>query len=573
MNPFLSEMMQMLPNTLNESFNLCKFLYNYVPVYATAYRKIIRYFIQDIVSEDHETGSSSERKKWIKYLKNDFKVFEMICEAGDGFACYGNSFIRLVMPFDRFLFNQEEFPGKTFAVSTFANNPEADLKFDTKSRQYKAKVPRAGKVVTFDFYDSPSSDRKRIKYKSLDPKYVTIEPEFWTGDQRIIYRFETEYKNSIKRGDLFQINSTPKKMLLAVLDDNDYRFEKDAVFHFKQPTLPGMTDYQWGVPPILERFSSLMMWCVYKQVDEAVAREYLVPYRVISPASGNTPAGSNTNWDILDRAEFKQAVKEMVNHRKKDLKALYSFPIPLSYTEMNSEGKRFATKELQEYQLNEILDSLGVPLEMFRTTLDIQQMPTAIRLFESLHLFIQQAMNDLLQWASSRISKYLMETDIPVRLESPTIANDLDKQGILLQLGLSGEIPREMYMRGLKILDPVQARKDRDAEDLEVEKNRMEIEQAASAELEGQQMLLDLGMQANESMPDGQGHEGTNPFNIEDKAQMMAEEWLQLPVGDRQKAMQQAAHTDRTTYALAKQIKEEIERNAESQGRQQLQQQ
>jgi hypothetical protein len=63
-----------------------------------------------------------------------------------------------------------------------------------------------------------------------------------------------------------------------------------------------------------------------------------------------------------------------------------------------------------------------------------------------------------------------------------------------------------------------------------------------------------------------------NPLDIQNKAAEMAQQWLQMPVGERQKQMAAVRTSNPNLHAMAKQKMEEMRSQAESQGRQALSQ-
>jgi hypothetical protein len=63
-----------------------------------------------------------------------------------------------------------------------------------------------------------------------------------------------------------------------------------------------------------------------------------------------------------------------------------------------------------------------------------------------------------------------------------------------------------------------------------------------------------------------------NPLDIQNKATELAQQWLQLPVGERQKQMANVRTSNPNLHAMAKQKMEELRSQAESQGRDSLSQ-
>ena len=77
-------------------------------------------------------------------------------------------------------------------------------------------------------------------------------------------------------------------------------------------------------------------------------------------------------------------------------------------------------------------------------------------------------------------------------------------------------------------------------------------------------LLLEMPLQGGDCSP--------NPFDIQNKAAELAQQWLQLPLGERQKQMAAVRLSNPNLHAMAKQKMEEMRSDAESQGRQSLSQ-
>ena len=84
-----------------------------------------------------------------------------------------------------------------------------------------------------------------------------------------------------------------------------------------------------------------------------------------------------------------------------------------------------------------------------------------------------------------------------------------------------------------------------------------------------------MSLTSGDGSPAGQQAQGAGltPLDIESQAQELAQHWLEIPSdGQRSQAMQATRSGNPQLYALAKQKMEEMRRQGESAGRQQVNQ-
>jgi len=494
--------------------------------------------------------------------------------------CYGNAFLRLHLPFDRVLIDHRDGKYKEYALPMFGS----DVKYDYKAMKYDVPDPTTfdrpkekRSRVKLDFIDRPSRDKSRIKLRKLDPRQIVLQHSFMSGKQQMIYRFEPEWVTMIKNSIMYQVNETPMSMLKAIALEQDFLFNEGQVFHFKSPTISGVSNYGWGLPETIANFRHIHQLQVLRKIDEAVGLDYMLPFRMFHPVP-SAQASDPMNYMLMNR--WGSEIREVIKRRRLDPFAMHALPFPVSYQEFGAQGKNLAPKELVEYHNNVLLDSMGYPAELFKGSLQVQQIPTAVRLFENSFHFVHQGFDRIVKWASGRICDYIGQQRLETSLQLPRLADDLERQRVYMQLAAGAEIPRSIAYGPFGIKDPVEAAKQRAQEDIEIEKEQIKLQ----ADFQRQQQLgsMDtiLAQQAQQtaggSSPagmEGAGDGGDmNPLDIQNKAAEMAQQWLQMPVGERQKQMAAVRTSNPNLHAMAKQKMEEMRSQAESQGRQALSQ-
>jgi hypothetical protein len=579
-DPFLLPSSTAIPTELQSALDFCLFLYYLNPLYRRASTRVISHFVTDIDFTGKD-GDQDERDEFKSFLINDLDIFGALLEVGQEWSAYGNAFLRLHLPFDRVLVDHRDGKYKEYALPMFG----ADVKYDYKAMKYDVPDPTTfdkpkekRSRIKLDFIDRPSRDKSRIRLRKIDPRQVVLQHSFMSGKQQMIYRFEPEWVTMIKNSIMYQVNETPMSMLKAIALEQDFLFNEGQVFHFKAPTISGVSNYGWGLPETIANFRHIHQLQVLRKIDESVGLDYMLPFRMFHPVP-SSQASDPMNYMLLNR--WGSEIKEVIKRRRLDPFAIHALPFPVTYQEFGAQGKSLAPKELVEYHNNVLLDSMGYPAELFKGSLQVQQIPTAVRLFENSFHFIHQGFDRIVKWVSGRICDYVGQQRLEASLQLPRLADDLERQRVYMQLAAGAEIPRSIAYGPFGIKDPVEAAKQRAQEDIEIQKEQMKLQSDFQRQQEIGSMDNVLAQQAQQGGAAGSspaGMEGgmaggeMNPLDIQNKAAEMAQQWLQLPVGERQKQMAAVRTSNPNLHAMAKQKMEEMRSQAESQGRDSLSQ-
>jgi hypothetical protein len=427
------------------------------------------------------------------------------------------------------------------------------------------------------FADTKSLDRSRIKLRKIDPRRVILLSSWMSGRTQVIYRFDEQFVNQIKASRLFQVNETPIALLQAISNGEDFLFNEDEIFHFRAPTISGVSNHGWGLPETMANYRSLHQLMVYRRIDEAVGLDYILPWRILSPNLGDKLGDLA---DLTNLGMWKQSIADMIARQRKDPFAVHALPFPVEYQEANGKGKEIVPKDLIEWQVNNMLDGYGIPAELFRGTLAFAAQPTALRLFQNNFRFIYSGFNKFLKWSSKGSQDFLQQERLTPKLQQPTIADDMEAKSVYLQLAAGGDLSRSTAYAGFNVNDPVAEALKRMKEDMAIQQGQQKLQ----AEAQRQQELGSLGdvaaaedqaSGADGSFP-GSGAAGAPPTNqggltpmdAQQKAMDLAQQWAACPDnGQRAKMMRQAEATDQMTYALAKQLWEKMKADGASQGR------
>ncbi len=566
-DPFLLPSSESMPDNLQTALDLCLFLYYLNPQYRQASSRVVRHFITDY--DYPGDGSKDEKEDLDDYLHYTLQLPSFKADVGDEWACYGNAFCRVHFPFDRFLVDPRVHT--EYALELFGNQ----ARFDWRNLVYEVPDPiKPGKRVKLRFRDRKSMDVSRIKLRMVNPRYVTIQHNMISGSSRFTYRFEQDLITDVKRGRLYVVNEMPQAMLRAISKNQDFLFDPDSIYHFKAPTVSGVSNYGWGIPGTIANYRNIHQIQVYRKIDEAVGMDYMLPFRIFSPAQ-NMQGNDLVNNILLTR--WTHEVGKIIKNRRRDKYAMHALPFPVNYQEFGAQGKELTPKDLLEYQTGALLDGMGYPQELFKGTLQYVQMPTGLRLFENSFLFVYIGFNNLTQWVVRRVRSYLNQPPMQVMLQRPSIADSLERKQFIFQLAAMGEISRETAYDTLGIDDAVAEMKKRMEEDAAIEREKARTQQELQRELETGSIQTQEDAEAQQGSSPSEGQQsgaGVTPMDIANDAKELASYWLSIPSdGDRSKAMQAVKAQNPDLYASAKQLMNDQRQQGSAQGRQMVAQQ
>jgi len=569
-SPFIPKSSEEMPVNLFTAMDYCSFLYYRTPMYRAVSKRVVGHFVTQLDYRG-EIGSPTERSKFTQFFNEDLNGLNEIRLLGEHERCYGNAFLRVHFPFLRTLVDRRN-GLKFYTLSLF---PRELVKFNLQTMTYNVPDPTvwdrawdARPRIDLTFRDTKVRDFSRIRLRHLDPRYCKLLYSESSGHTQVAYSFNPEFKSKVNRGDLHEINETPAAVLQAIRKKEDFLYDDDAVFHLKSPSLVGVSKDGWGVPEILAQFPNIHKIAVYDRIDEAVGRDYMTPVRIMSPDLRGL--ADSRNMMVAD--EWVPAIQRMWADHRRTQTSVQGFPFPFVYQELGGNGKSLAPKDIKEYEVNQLLNCVGYPLELLQGSLSVQQIPAAIRLFESSHSFLKDGLAAATRFAIRKISSHMHGEAYDATLRPSSIADDIERRGLIFNLYSAGEIPRRVAFDGLALgSEPSKLKVERAKEDMEQERALalLQAEEQRRAQLGSLNDLLTS--EEGGGAPSGGGTASgvsITPTDLRAEAEQLAQQWRAIPQdGQRTQAMLQVRAVNPDLYAVAKDILEQMRRGDASQGR------
>lgn len=558
-NPFIDVASEYIPRDMETIFSWCEYLMLSMPPFRTVSQRVVRYFLTELVLEGTDDG---EKAKYEDFLDNQLHLMQQLAEIGDDYACYGNAFISIYFPFDRFLTCPKCHTDYYIGVT--------DYKFHRKTGTFTAFCAKCNEQdIEMERSDRRSPDTSRVKLVRWNPKDIRLRVHPISKKIEYFMRLDPVFVAKVLEGENFYLNDTPWAIVDACLKSDKarkeylFKFREDSIYHMRCSTLAGLPVKGWAIPPLLQNFKLAFYVQLLRRYDEAIALDYIMPFRVLFPKN-TSPQGQDA-LQSLSMSSFMGHMQTMVQAKRKNLTDIQVSPFEIGYQMLGGEAKALAPKDNIALAMDELLNSMGFPAELYKGTLSIQAFPVALRLFEKQWGHLVDGYEDFINWMLKRIGRHFMWNDIKGSLRSITLADDVERKALSLQAAAGQDISKSTAYRPLGI-DYLEEQKRVTEEQAAIQK----LQQEAMERAQAQQQNMGGGGQGAGGAPTY----GATPGDVTEQAKALAQQLLtQTPETMRRGELIKIKHSNPTLHALVLQNMDEMRSQMASQGQAMMMQQ
>lgn len=491
-DPYMDLASLAMPETMHYALRWCEFILMRNGTYRKAIHRVLSYFITDIEMMD---ASDEEKDKYEDFLRDTLGIYNILNKVGLDFLCYGNAFISVIMPFRRWLYCPKCF--YEAPLREIYNNSRFAFKWT--NYEFHAKCVNCSYCGVWGRQDRRETNEKELVIKCWNPHDIDIVYHSITGRKQYKWKIPEEDRRSIREGKLIDLENTAWHIIETVKNNKDLLFDKDAIFHLCEEPLAGIRSRGWGLSHVLVNFGQAWYVQILRRFNEALALDYVMPFRVISPAA---PGGSDPSLkDPLLNSHlggFVGKVNQIIRQHRRDPATWHVSPFPLQYQALGGDATQLAPKELLDQAMEVLLNDIGVPAELYRGSLQVQTAPAALRLFESTWTPLIHNLNSLLRYIVSRVAHLLGWKPVKIKLMRVTHADDLNRQMAKLQLMMGKQISPSTGLKSIGVEYKEEIRKIMEDQKAEAE---------ATADM--QEDLDRMGMM--DMMQQGQAAPGAQP--------------------------------------------------------------
>ena len=539
-NPAYDYLTGFLPRKLKDLFKWCEYLtFNSAHIYA-AMRKF-----GELVVTQVEYGGTNEalKRNWRGLYEKNLKIKSAVLRALIDKHVYGNHFTSMYFPFIRNL--------KCPDCETMTNITHAEYKFEIKKLQFLFRCKKCRKTVSGKVVDRKLISKEKIHIIRWDPKLIDVDYNPITGHTVYYYAIPEDIKEKVRKGNKHLINSMPMEFLQAIKNDRLFEFDKDAIFHMKVSSPSGI-DQQWGFPPLASTLKLFLYTMVLRKANEAISLEHIVPFRILHPSQTN---GLDPTQSInLDR--WKEEIKRGIKRFRRDPLHMIFAPVAVGVTNIGGDGRAMLTLgEVQEADKS-IMAAMGIPPEFLYGGLTKTGMEGTLRLVENQLQGDADDANDMLQWYTDKISRYLSWERVETSLTELQLIDDTETKNLLISLATGAN--------GMPQIISLTTIAERIGVDLPKERERRKQEQMDELRFqidvknETQKLQNTLAQQVQQQV---QGNAGLNYDQqaVIAAADQMAQQLSQVDVGQRRSQLHSLQTEDAVMYAVVIQRLEQLQ--------------
>ena len=611
-DPFMDYASTVMPENIRDALRYCEFIFNSNSMIREAARRVISYFITDIEVKgigDKDIGDD-ERGKYESFLNETLDIRTILHSVCLDFLCYGNSFTTLVVPFRRYLSCPKCF--LDVPLKQVINDPSYSFKW--KMPDFSANCPKCKYTGIWKRTDRRTNEPEEVRIRRWPAVEMEIRYDPVRDNRDYLWRIPEDYRLQVRRGDPQILETVPWEIVEAIAANGFLLFDKGAIYHMYEPTLSGVRARGWGISRTLVNFRHAWYCQVLHRYNEAIALDYVIPFRVISPQpqSSSLPEAGDPLMN-MDLGGLRGQVQGMLRKHRRDPAAWHFLSTPIQYQALGGEAKNLAPTDLLEAGINNLLNGFGMPAELYRGTLSLQAALPAIRLFESSWYYLVHCMNGFLRKTTQDIGDAFGWEPAVCKLIKPSILDDVQlimskmqlmqsqqvsQTGVLRSLGLNFKDEQRQIMQEQRFTQEEQAKmqEDMDQSSLMEQMAPPVTDQLAQQGQQGAEGQAPPGPgqppapgqgggQAPPQGPAGMAAQGMSlatptspnqkvtPQDLQAKAQTLADQFLAMPESQRQSEMTKLKSQDPVIHSLVKQTIGNIRQQAQTAGARSIMQQ
>jgi hypothetical protein len=507
--------------------------------------------------------------------------------------CYGNSIVSVIPTFTRYLSCPQ---CKSVELPLRQAMDEPLFRFVWSNYQFTALCPKCGYQGAWPHTDRSMGAHGGFRIKRWIIHDIELLWDPWSDEVRHIWKIPEDYRRLVREGKPHILEHVPVKVVDAVKNNNHLLFEKDFVYHMKEDALAGILNRGWGVSRVLTNFRQAWYVQVLHRYNEAIALDYVIPFRLITPEKGDTATGDVLN--DLNAGSHMAQVHQMLRRRRRDPATWHTLPFAVKYQALGGDAKQLAPTELLSQGLDVLLNGVGIPAELYKGTMTAQTMPMGLRLFEASQSSIPHNFNALLHFIARKSAAMLRWEPVTAYLTRVTHADDAQRQMMHLQLATAGQASQSTGLAavGLRYKDEIrQQMADQQFQAEEQAKLQETMEQSSAMKQLFQNPAQQAGVQGGQGgqqqggqsggqqaqggqpgqAPAGQSivaglpqgpNQQISPEELLQRAQYVASQLMGAPESQKDSELIALKKSDSTLWAQVKAIMNDMRQKAKTQG-------
>jgi hypothetical protein len=472
-SPFFDIGHTYLPTSVKQMFRWCRYYFLTNPIINAVTYKMAEYPITQLVVDE---ADQELRQKWDDIYENILKLRPFNIEVGLDYHCYGNAFVTVHFPFEKYLI-----------CSNCSYNQKAEhSSYKFRNFRYYLACPKCDTTTEAKVNDHNIKDLHGIKLIRWNPEHITVEHNEVTGRSDFFFEVPTSLRNDIMMGKRHVVETVPNEFIEALKHSKSLRFRQGEMFHLKRPTI-AQKDQGWGTPLILPVLKDTYYLQILRKAQEAIAQQYIVPLRVIFPSAGSSSADPYSTSDL---SLWRRRIESEIEKWKLDNNYIPVLPLPIGSQTIGGEGKALMLHQEMRAWSEQIVAGMQVPIEFVFGGLQYSGSNVSMRILEN--QFIGYRQNLLLlnrDFIANRVARYMgWSPPKKMHFRRFRMADDLQRSALIFQMNQAMKVSDTTLLSEVD-LENVQEEKFKAAELTKQIENQRKM-QLASAALQGDLQII-----------------------------------------------------------------------------------
>lgn len=485
---------QYMPSSYKEMFRWCYYLYSTNSIIAPIVNKKSAYVITELIYSSDRSHPKSE-DLWKEVLERRMKVREFEFKMNLDYDVYGNAFASIYYPFERY------FKCRKCQEVSIARK----VKWVYDGGSFKGKCGASGCKAygVMDAEDKTIHNRSRIRLIRWNPQYIDIRSNPFTDSSEYIYRIPKHIRKRLadRKQNHYLVSDTPLEILEAVKRKKNLLLDPSNIYHMKNPS-PSGEDDSFGMPPMMPVFKDIWLLQVYRQAQEAVALDHVLPMTLISPSATPTGMAAHSNTNL---SEWARKTLDIVHRWRRDQNAIFTVPYPVTAQNIRGDaGALNVWNEINQIR-QQIAGGLDIPADFLYGTLNYSGSSISLRVLENLFLSRTQQLNNFLRdFVVPKVQNFLSLPKVEIRHRDFKMADDAQQKQIALSLRQTNTISDQTTIEELGF--DYERETERKREELKQRNSELVENMRANAEAQGLalQIQTKYQMKSQEKQSEGQ---------------------------------------------------------------------
>lgn len=477
-SPFFDIGHTYLPTSVKQMFRWCRYYFMTNPIINAVTYKMSEYPITPIIIDEEDTEL---RAKWNDIVENKLKLRPFQIETGLDYHCYGNAFITLHFPFQKYLIC------RNCKHEIRAKN--AVYKF--KNLRYHLACTKCMTTTEALVHDLNVKDLRGIRPLRWNPEHITVEHNEVTGESTFFFDIPTGLRNDILMGKRHVIEAIPNEFIEALKSSKSLKFNHGEMFHLKRPTI-AQKDQGWGMPLILPVLKDTYYLQVLRKAQESIAQQYIVPLRVLFPQAGSA---SSDPYSTTDLGQWRKRIEGEIEKWKLDQNYIPILPLPIGNETIGGEGKALMLHQEMRAWSEQIVAGMHVPTEFVFGGISYSGSNVSMRMLEN--QFLGYRTNQLIlcrDFILGRVAEYMGWPKPKMHFRRFRMADDLQRVALAFQMNQAQKVSDTTLLDEMDY-DIVQEEKHK-ASELAKQLENQRKQQLASASIQGDLQIIQARYQA-----------------------------------------------------------------------------